>query len=257
MRSPCREPLLVWTLFLSACGPGKAETDATAGTTAGATAGTTADSSSSVTSGTTAGSAGTTEVPVMCMDLPVTPGGALGCDGAELVLDDPCDQLAGYELCSNHSVHRHTAVPCNKTEEFEPCAESNPVMSTCAGDSDCGAYPPGVCSGPDFYCSCKYPCTHDDECGAGAICVCNTGGSHPFYNYLGCMRAGCRSDADCDGAHCSLAFGRCFELLGFYCHTPEDECGGDRDCIDLDLGDRCAYSEETGRWYCDYYASCE
>jgi hypothetical protein len=49
----------------------------------------------------------------------------------------------------------------------------------------------------------------------------------------------------------------CGFVDGFYCRTPEDTCASDLDCDDPDNKRRCAYSWESKRWACDYYAYCE
>jgi hypothetical protein len=168
------------------------------------------------------------------MGIAVTPGGALGCDGDELALDDDCDALAGYEVCADGTVHRHTSVPCNTNEDIMACW---------------GPY---------------YGCSSDEDCMEGLACECELrwAGDGPHgpglpYTFNRCVAADCRSDADCGGLRCGVSDDGCGGIGGFFCRTPEDDCSSDLDCPDYDVGNRCAYSWELERWACDHYYFCE
>lgn len=267
-------------LAAAACGPDKSSTEVTdaAGGSSGdpSASSTNATGSTSSTSGSTGqptSSAGETAsdsevgsssgAPVECTDLPVKPGGPLACGGEELALDDPCDQLAGFEVCGDESVHRHTSVPCNVEPELQPCTTPDPMFG-CQTDSECDEFPGGVCA-QSSGCFCRYPCTHDDDCGADSACACavrwseghpNEGG--PIYSENACVPANCRSDADCGGATCGVSIDGCRLTEGFYCHTPEDECTSHTQCAALNMGlDRCAYKAAEGRWTCVDFYFCE
>lgn len=269
-------PVARWLLVATtACGPGKSGTDAADTTTssstdpsaststAGPTSGSTSETTSTSAPTSTGDATSSTGAPVECMDHPVTPGGPLACGGEELALDDPCDQLAGYEVCTDQSVHRHTSVPCNLHTQLGPCTRPDPMFG-CQADSECVAFPGGICA-QSSGCFCRYPCTHDDDCGQGSACACavtwseghpNEGG--PIYSENACVPANCRSDADCGGTTCGVSIDGCRLTDGFYCHTPEDECTGHAECAALNMGiDRCAYATDQGRWTCVSFYACE
>jgi hypothetical protein len=231
---------LVWILG-AACMPSPK------GATAG-DSGSTGDSGAT-TGGPTSGSGDTTDPPVttgdpddsgtpceptgdpVCSAVPVTPGGDRGCGGEELTING-CDQLAGYELCPNRAIHRHTAgIACDDV---------------------------GLCD-PLFF-----SCRTDEDCGPGEACVCDVtwGDDHPdpgdnsepepFYRLTSCVYAECRTDADCPfGLRCGVET-ECRHIIGLFCHTPEDGCEGDADCPG-----RCGYSYEDKRWFCTGHVACE
>jgi hypothetical protein len=262
-----------------ACKPGAPAGDDT-GATTGSTSGvqgnstTTGDATATPTSGTTSvttsgadpsssSSSSSTGEPVVCGYVPVTPGGPLACGGEELALDDRCDQLAGYEVCPNDSIHRHTQVDCNVKLVHAPCSRPDPDFG-CQSDAECDEYPNGLCADSSEGCFCRYSCSTDDDCGAGNACICPTtwaeghpNESGPFGAYDPCVPAQCHSDADCGDLRCGLSVGGCYQAEGLYCHTPEDMCEGHQDCQELDLGDRCAYSLDEGRWTCVDFFNCE
>jgi hypothetical protein len=68
-----------------------------------------------------------------------------------------------------------------------------------------------------------------------------------------CLPANCRVDADCGpGGYCSAELGGCgthVGYVGYYCHTPQDECQTDADCTIPGLF--CVF-DMTGkmRWVC-------
>ncbi|MFY0539465.1 hypothetical protein [Nannocystis pusilla] len=136
-----------------------------------------------------------------------------------------CDQLAGYELCPNQAVHRHTAgIPCD----------------------DSGLCDPG------------FSCHTDEECGPDRACVCDVtwGDDHPdsgpFYRTSSCVYAECLTDADCAfGMRCGVDT-QCEHIIGLFCHTPEDGCEGDADCPE-----HCGYSQTDERWFCVGHWFCE
>lgn len=88
----------------------------------------------------------------------------------------------------------------------------------------------------------------DDEC-AAAPCGC--GGD--WVN--ACLEGDCKIDADCgEGGYCSPSFGYCGNyhgVIAYYCHTAEDECINDSECVEMNQG-YCAYVAEVGHWACSY-----
>ena len=92
----------------------------------------------------------------------------------------------------------------------------------CHHDADCG--PNGYCSqnGVDA-CKCTHRCLTDADCGAGAICFCESGAGgtcRPAYD--------CTSDADCNGGLCASVLQGCQHP--FLCTRPGDACAGNHDC---------------------------
>ena len=158
----------------------------------------------------------------VCEEIPVTPGGDRGCGGEELQIAG-CDQLAGYEMCPNEAIHRHTAgIPCDDLGLCSP-------LFSCHVDEDCG---------PNMACVCDL--SWDDDRYPG-----------PIGRITSCVPANCRSDEDCAfGMRCALD-SECGYVTGLYCHTPEDGCEGDADCPA-----RCSYSSDE-RWFCAGHVYCE
>ena len=76
------------------------------------------------------------------------------------------------------------------------------------------------------------------------------GGGRSFGNE--CVPGNCRVDADCGaGWFCSPTVGLVgpfYGVAGHYCHTADDTCVDDGDCIDDTY--YCAYSREVGHWAC-------
>ena len=71
------------------------------------------------------------------------------------------------------------------------------------------------------------------------------------------MAGNCQIDADCgDGGYCSPTQGDCGSYTGiiaYYCHTAQDTCVNDSECIDPERGPGyCMYRPELGHWQCGY-----
>lgn len=276
MRPRRRLSSIAAVALLAACKPGVPADDTGAESSSGSGAQgnstTTGEATMTPTSGTGGSSSGTdpgssgsssTGEPIVCGDVPVTPGGALACDGEELALEDPCDQLSGYEVCPNEAIHRHTQVDCNEKPVHQPCSRPDPDFG-CQSDAECDEYPNGSCADVSGGCFCRYVCTTDSDCGDGNACICasrwaegHRNESGPFGSYDPCVPAQCHTDADCGDLRCGVSIGGCWQVEGLYCHTPEDVCEGHQDCRDLDLGNRCAYSPEEKRWTCVDFFNCE
>jgi len=145
--------------------------------------------------------------------------------------------------------------PENHRPEAESCGEGEPPVdppeTSCTTAADCTASPDAICN---EYGACLYPECYEDEHCDGTVCQCAIDGQPSR-----CARAGdCRVDADCgsDG-YCSPAEnnrGCGYDLHGYFCHTPYDECIDDSDCLE-DYGWFCTYFEAAERW-AGSHASC-
>jgi hypothetical protein len=67
----------------------------------------------------------------------------------------------------------------------------------------------------------------------------------------------CRVDTDCGPCGwCSPTSGACGSVVGYYCHTPKDQCINDSDCLDAGLGNACGYDTSLGYWRCIFLPGC-
>lgn len=118
----------------------------------------------------------------------------------------------------------------------------------------------GRCVGnPHDGCRCSYDaCVDDRGCTAGGPCACRLA-TRGAAGANVCLPGNCQVDADCGaGGYCSPTFGSCGEysgVVGYRCHTRQDECLDDEDCAGGDagfLGQRpyCMYAPEVGHWRC-------
>lgn len=179
-------------------------------------------------------------------------------DGGPVVSSGP---LAG----TRQSVApEETAVSCSPVERTN--VDRDPETGQCSLERVRGP----VCSFPQSSPDCSshddctdgdngrcyvygHECTYDecfahDDCADDELCACGAGigRSHE------CQPAGCRSEADCDGFACapSRTPPCLFQLLGHFCHGPDDECASTEDCEGTEFAD-CVYSPEQSRWVCD------
>jgi hypothetical protein len=108
-------------------------------------------------------------------------------------------------------------------------------------------------------CGCTYDaCEHDTDC-TGETCACH---GSPYMASLGnsCVQGNCRIDADCGAnGYCSPSEdpNSCGGLLGYYCHTANDQCIDDSDCASSGVGlEVCGYSTTTNIWSCRMEGLC-
>ena len=196
--------------------------------------------------------------------------------------------LAGLVACSNQSGPAPSdgailgRVPTNHRASDIQCAQSAPAGTcpcngncpssafpnewACSGDSECGdAGVNGRCisAGPTAGCGCTSDsCTGDSDCPTGRTCACH--GSPYMFNGVGnvCVPGNCQVDADCGtGGYCSPTpalpcnmDGRDLycQGVGYYCHTPKDECVDDSDCQGVGFPG-CLYDQSAGYWKCEVY----
>lgn len=139
--------------------------------------------------------------------------------------------------------HRATAGVC---ESSRPCSTIWRRDYQCSSHDDCSAGENGRCS---FSGECSYDeCFSDDDCAPGALCDCAGG---PDRNHV-CFAVECRTDDDCvAGMWCSPSGAiDCpdLKLVGYYCHTPADDCMRDADC-DSSVP-YCAFDPSRRAWSC-------
>jgi hypothetical protein len=157
--------------------------------------------------------------------------------------------------------HRPNDAQCLAAAPAGDCAIHGPV-GQCSSDAACTAGTDGRCiesNGGAVSCSCTYDtCMQDTDCPTGETCACH---GSPYTNGDGntCIKSGCRVDADCGtNGYCSPAYdtSSCGSLLGYFCHTPEDQCVNDSDCTDGGLAQKCTYSSSALYWKCMTYGLC-
>jgi hypothetical protein len=189
------------------------------------------------------------------------PGSGM-CDGLvvmqELGDGGLSDAPVGIEQCAGEVNHRYDDPACIAEPEID-----------CSNEWGCneadGGCPSGEACTEDLVgdgCTCITPCTSDDDCDPGELCLCPFGGVTgvgSFHSVRHCIPAGCRTDADCAPYRCGIEIGECGGLAGAYCHTALDECEGPEQCGDgTELEPpRCDYDVESARWICGFIEICE
>lgn len=158
-------------------------------------------------------------------------------------------------------VHRASRETCSPTRPPSSCDNlGGGAPNMCSADSECTEGTNGRCVGnPHDGCRCNYDvCASDTDCTTGGPCACRLA-TRGASGANVCLGGNCQIDADCGaGGYCSPTFGSCGDysgVVGYRCHTPQDECVDDEDCAGADagfLGQRpyCMYAPEVGRWRC-------
>lgn len=157
------------------------------------------------------------------------------------------------------SHHRPVALGCPTTRD--PGKAGSPRSGDkCAADTDCTTGKNGRCMESLAGNVCSYDdCAGDADCGSGGVCDCR---DPDLYGANTCFKGNCHVDKDCGkgSGFCSpsgLISTSCPGLplgaIGFFCHTPGDECADDGDCGDKP-GGSCAYSPDALHWKCFYLA---
>jgi hypothetical protein len=99
-------------------------------------------------------------------------------------------------------------------------------------------------------------CMSDAECDGGSACVCS--GVQGFDTANLCVRAECRSDADCGGRACLLSLGSkpgaccSYGHLGLFCERPASTCHQGGDCPGN--GRACMYAAANDRFECQPFS---
>jgi len=132
-----------------------------------------------------------------------------------------------------------------------------PGALICTYDSDCIDGQNGRCITKGALTLCNYDAcfTNDDCADAGADvsdCSCRDSAG---YGANSCVPANCRQDSDCGTCgFCSPVTGGCGDIIGvvgYFCHTAQDECLNDSDCNRADPSLHCIFdSVKANRWIC-------
>jgi hypothetical protein len=99
-------------------------------------------------------------------------------------------------------------------------------------------------------------CLVDTDCADGGVCSCagNTFEyAHSTRNI--CVAANCRVDADCGAYMCSPSNGDggpFYGVQGYYCHTSQDACTRDSECIQNGRQGYCMFAAQVGHWTCSF-----
>ncbi len=164
-------------------------------------------------------------------------------------------------------------VPLNHRPDDSPCSTAPPPgncnfggsggSGICSSDAQCAdAGANARCvpfNGGPAGCSCTYDaCFHDSDC-TGETCACH---GSPYLDGDGnrCVPGNCHVDHDCGpGGYCSPTYGSasCGTLVGYYCHTPQDQCIDDSDCSSGGGFQVCAFSTTNNRWECQMELLCQ
>lgn len=130
--------------------------------------------------------------------------------------------------------------------------EVEPRKGACSIDADCRERPGGYCRVilPLRRCGCAYGCTTDVDCAADEACLCGNPVGH-------CVKARCRSDADCHGVRCMGydSSAGCGDTRLACLSLPQD-CQNDDDCRSSNRGpqDQCQ-SDDDCVGFVDYYCT--
>jgi hypothetical protein len=103
-------------------------------------------------------------------------------------------------------------------------------------------------------------CLSDADCaaGSGQTEVCSCAGNTFEYAHATrnlCVPADCRTDAECAPYLCSPSNGDggpFYGVQGYYCHTPNDTCSNDSDCVNNGTQGYCMFSVLSDHWTCAY-----
>jgi hypothetical protein len=154
-------------------------------------------------------------------------------------------------------LHRPAGATCDHDRpSLVPDGGFTTMRGQCTTDADCadgGVDGRCLLPGPFKPPICTYDsCFQDSDCGTSEDCVCR---DYQTIEENDCVPSNCRIDSDCgDGGYCSPAFGGCapvIGIVGYYCHTPTDECRVDSDCNNAIPGLHCIFDPMKGdRWIC-------
>jgi hypothetical protein len=159
-------------------------------------------------------------------------------------------------------IHRASATMCatDRPPSRPTAPDGGMTFGTCQSDAQCTMGTNGRCTVTQNHgaLACTYDaCTVDSDCGATAVCACReASGSYGGANV--CITGNCRVDSDCGAsAYCSPSYdntcGPYDGVRGYYCHTADDACIDDSDCVrDGSPFGYCTYHAEVAHWACSY-----
>jgi len=162
---------------------------------------------------------------------------------------------------AGHRVPRYHRVDDALCSGPAPAGHCPFTGTACTSDDQCTTGANGRCNrvpGGLEACTCSYDtCASDAACPAHHACACHGAELHPTDNQ--CVDGNCRVDSECGvEGFCSPSIGPCEHLVGYYCHTTNDECVDDVDCPATPQGSQiCAYDTGHARWQCVQATRCE
>ena len=188
-------------------------------------------------------------------------GGSLQVESDAHVADSDAQSVFDARLATDAGLrvpekHRAVATKCDGIRSASaPVAPPTGSMALCRTDSECTQGRNGRCTGnPHDGWACTYDqCEIDSACGA-FVCECE--GGFRSDNDVCLAQGNCRVDAECGSQYCSPTLGDCGDYtktVGYYCHTPKDECIDDVDCPKSDAAfvrPYCAYDHKVSHWKC-------
>lgn len=171
--------------------------------------------------------------------------GGTGAGPRTIVCTSPThDPVTGLVTCAEGYVHRPVAITCGSSAEGGAAGEGgvgraepsnlprvspNTEVISCSDDpTACAPFQHGYCRQYRLGRACYSGCVTDQDCGPGAICLCDdpaspTGGQ--------CHRSSCGTDQDCQpGYTCASHPGGCDDGMAYACQKPTDTCEGQSDC---------------------------
>lgn len=173
-------------------------------------------------------------------------GGQGGMEPTDCNRVEPINHRASEEVCDTT---RPPSMPGVDGGAASADAGAAPIPGACTADGQCTEGANGRCQNFRGDQHCTYDeCTQDSDCDTSGPCGCE----RAFWSDANaCLAGNCKTDADC-GANgfCSPTLGDCGNysgVVGYHCHTCEDECVNDSDCAD---GGDCRYSPEVAHWVC-------
>lgn len=186
--------------------------------------------------------------PVVATAAPTTalaPTASAAPTTASIAPRTPKAHRASAEACTAPRAASATSAPRSPT--------AGHASGHCTQDAECTDGKNGRCGPLGRRWGCSYDeCASDNDCATGAdkgVCACRASGSNAANT---CKKGNCRVDADCKGSYCSPSLGSCghmFGTVGYFCHTPKDECNDDDDCPGKTDG-ACRYIPEVGTFKC-------
>jgi hypothetical protein len=151
--------------------------------------------------------------------------------------------------------HRAATMSCDHMRPGSADGGTNGAPGQCNADDECDGGLNGRCAisplSDESVCSYDQ-CFQDSDCGDAGVCACRDPAG---YGENACVPSNCQVDSDCGPCgYCSPDPGGCapyIGVVGYYCHTPMDECVNDSDCTAHLPGFYCEFDPiPPARWVC-------